>query len=387
MKIAHFAPFVPSRSGMYEAAADMVKADCIAGHDARFVDTGLPEAGQAASAGQVNKRGDFILTTVDQTEVRDADVIVAHTGIPDGWIVGTEAPIIWILHGRPRDCFLTELGSAIATRSLALFQTVAGWPRTRRLITMWPEHLPYWQTGLPAAKVELIDALPIDRERFQPAGPVHQFPDELCGEFNVLISDAWRSDTDIFSTACAACRAAEQVPGLRVHFISVAFDETTGRAAPVCEWFFQRLRDLGALGEVHGRINDMPELYRAMDAVITPHSIATRTVVEPLCCGTAVVAAPPCGLTPYTAVPHDLEAVAAQIVRVIGQIKERGRVTWRQEFTKRTAHGLTKFSLDVFGTTMNAVYERALAGEPSPTGARTESASLPDSPGSPSQGE
>jgi len=382
MKIAHFSLFAPTRSGLYEAAADMVKADCLAGHDARFVDVGLSNDGLPAKVGQTDKRGDFTLTTTDHADVRDADIIVAHTGIPDEWIVGTEAPIIWILHGRPRDCYLTERNSRGTEQTLSLFQRIASWPRIRRFITMWPQHFPYWQVGLPAEKLELIDSLPIDRARFTPDGPVREIPPAVRGQFNILISDAWRKDTDIFTMACGACLAAEEIPGLRVHLFSVDVDANSN-APPVCEWFFQRLRDLDALGEVHGRVDDMPEVYRSIDLLVSPHGIATRTIVEPLCCGTAVLAAEPCSLTPYTAQPHHPAAVAAQIVKVIRQIRDVGRVEYRHHLAEQVKPWLGKFDLDVFGPTMTAVYERVLAGECSPTGVRAGSASLPDPPDSP----
>ena len=82
------------------------------------------------------------------------------------------------------------------------------------------------------------------------------------------------------------------------------------------------LRDVGALGEVVGMVTGLANVYRAADAAITPHRIATRSVREALACGCNVVMALGNRYTPFQADPQDLQAYAVQIGRAVRERAE-----------------------------------------------------------------
>lgn len=296
MKIAHFAPFVPSRCGLYEAARDCVVADRLAGHDARLVDVGILEGSirLPSVVGERDERGGDIVETVSQESVYDADVAVAHDGIPERFLARTQMPVMWVLHGRPEACLRVQqkTGQEIYT----LFPRLASWPRVKALVTHWNEHVPYWRHVLPSAKLRSVGAPPVDSARFCMDGPVAEIEPEKRGLFNVVIADSWREDVDVFDVLHAVLEAADAIDGLRVHVYSVE----APRGDWVWEPLFSALRARGICGQVVSRVADMAPVYRSMDALLTPHCFPTRVLAEALCCGLPVVAADGCAYTIYT---------------------------------------------------------------------------------------
>ncbi|MFH1730329.1 MAG: hypothetical protein ABIF82_01610, partial [Planctomycetota bacterium] len=367
MKIAHFGPFAPWLAGIYEAARDMVKADIGQGHDAVFVDVGKTKKDgvhQPPQVGAIDDRAGFPLQTVSFEAALDTDVLVMHQSAPDNWLVRTSSPIIWMLHGRPLASFRPEQ-KGVPGNTYTHTRELANWPRVRRMVTLWPEHVPFWQVLVPEEKLVCIGPPPVDRDRFSPDGPRHDFGGR-AGKWNILIADTWRDDVDIFEVAHAPLLLAERRPGLKVHFCAVE--------QPFGPWnsIFDAYDRLGIKGHLYERVANIDQLYRASDLLLTPHRIATRTMAECLSCGTPVVAAEPCSHTRYSGIPEAPETMAAAIAHAL----DAGDVARAAALEAADA-----FGLEAFGQKMNAVYERALAGEPSPTGARSGSASLPDPPG------
>ena len=155
MKVAHFAPFAPRRCGLYEAARDMVLADRAAGREAVFVDVGIIDGDQITPprpAGTLDERRTGSLAITDYEGARDADLFVAHTCFAADFLAGTQQPLVFILHGRPVDSLRPEFWRRGAN-SYSIYADVAAWPRVRRLVTLWPEHAPYWAPIVPAGRV------------------------------------------------------------------------------------------------------------------------------------------------------------------------------------------------------------------------------------------
>jgi len=284
MKIAHYAPFAPNACGLYEAAKDMYTADKIAGLEVCFVDTGITINGERKNnpgeAGKVDRRGQVELTSITPEQALSADVIIAHTGIPDNWIVGSQSPIIWILHGRPAACFKPEvMGNG---SSYTLLSKLASWSRVKTMLTFWPYHTQYWEETIPKEKLMCFPAPPIDSSRFSPNGKKHEF--KLKGKHNVVFADTQREDVDIFEYLHGAIKFAKHNKDVVFHFY--------GMPNPLGPWelLLLQLKKLNALGDVWARKTEMEEVLRAADLLISPHRITTRIIAEALCCGTPVIA-------------------------------------------------------------------------------------------------
>jgi len=323
-----------------------------------FVDVGPSLADgtqQPARVGAVDDRGGFRLVTAPPEWADTADVIVYHTGAADGWVARNQAPIVWIVHGRPLACFRPEQNNS-PLHSYSLYATVAAWPRVKKLVYFWPEFTPYWRVILPEEKLIALDWPAIDLQRFSPDGPKHVFAQNHAGRFNALICDSWRQDVDCYEITNGAIEAAKLIPGLRVHFYSIETAPGTNVLQYCWDLLTSGLRRLGALGELSGRNTEIDQVYRAVDFVMTPNRIVTRIIGEALACGVPVLAPHGCKVTPWTADiqdPEDVGRVAARLVQALRDDREGVR--------RQCLETAKQFGLDRFGEAMERVYREALA--------------------------
>ena len=344
MKIVHFAPFAPNACGLYEAARDMIVADLQAGHESYLVDVGVTSNG-VHTPGEIGKedvRGYRKITTMDPVVARTADILIAHTGVPDPWFSVCQAPLIWILHGRPAACFKPEQFKR--GHSYTLMADLASWPRIKAMVSFWPFHTKFWQNIISNGKLICFPAPPVDQERFSSKGKTHDFGDNK-GKWNVALADSWREDIDLFDITNGVIEFARNNHDVKFHFY--------GMETPLGCWEFllTELRNLGALGEVWARRPDIEEIYRASDIVLSPHRITTRIIGEALSCGTPVIAANGCEFATWTCDSNNPEDVASTIKVAINQLGKSETVT------KRVRQAAEKFSLDNYNKHMKVVYE------------------------------
>jgi glycosyltransferase involved in cell wall biosynthesis len=346
MNIVHFAPYAPHACGLYEAARDMIVADRIAGHDTLLIDTGVTMNGvhSDGEAGKKDVRGLSVVETSPIGVALDADLIVAHTGIPDGWISGCQAPIVWMLHGRPQACFGPEqFGNG---NSYSLIATLAKWPRIKKMVSFWPYHKMFWSAVIPENKLVVLDAPPIDPQRFPPSGEKHDFAG-MGSKMDVVIADSWREDVDLFEITNGLIEFAKSNTGVKFHFF--------GMIEPLRCWDFllSELRLYGALGQVCARWSGMDNIFRGADLVVSPHRITTRVIAEALSCGTPVMAAKGCEFATFTCDPADPADVAVNLELAIGQIDE-------DSIKKKVSDAVDKFSLVRYNEAMRAVYKNVV---------------------------
>jgi glycosyltransferase involved in cell wall biosynthesis len=361
----------PNACGLYEAARDWLVADRLAGHDAVLVATGPVFANGTQgppAVGQRDERGGQVIVAEGPDACLRADLLIAHTGVPDPWFSRNQAPMLWVLHGRPRACFGPEANGS-PSRSFSLLPELASWPRVRGFVTLWPEHLPYWQNLLPAGKLLLAAPPAIDLSRFTPEGPVADLGTGAGRCVNILIADTPREDVDCFEVANAAVELARRCKGVRVHFLAI---ENPGG---VWRFMFNSLARENALGKVGCRVPNPADWFRAADILLTPHRIATRTMLEAAACGCTVVADEGCRFADFTAQPFDTgamaEALAAACERVTADAAEARR---------RAVASVQQCGLGAFAQRIASVYQQALypagAGFPPPVYPTIDTAGL-----------
>lgn len=318
MKIVHFAPFGPNACGLYEAARDMIVADRQAGYDSELVDTGAVINGKYVNGqgkvGQEDNRGRDFISTASPLVAREADILIAHTGTPDPWISTCQAPLIWMLHGRPQACFRPEQFGH--SNSYSLLANVAAWPRVKKVVSFWPYHRPFWLPIIPEDKLVVLDAPPIDQGRFGPDGPAHDYG-VMGGEVNVVLADSMREDIDLYEVTNGAIAYARANSNVKFHFYAIQ--------EPLLCWehLIGELRMLGSLGEVWARRPMMEEIYRAADIVLSPHRITTRVIAEAICCGTPVIAARGNEHSSWHCDPADPYDVADAILIAVKELKDK----------------------------------------------------------------
>jgi len=335
MKIAHMAIVSPRRNGLYETVRDLVEAERTLGMDARIVN---PEKDSPSA----EDRGTPI---ADAQFAKHVDVVVNHSGM--GIYEDLDKPIIHVMHGRPRSSFLLEITGKSKVYS-ALFSRRSD-PKYRVFVTLWEEYLAHWRVILPPEKIKYIPP-PVNLSEWTPSGPRGYGFHGKGGTINVVCSDPWRLDKDPYEVINAFAIFAESHPGAKFHLYGA--DKTRTKKA----WLvlFSALNMRGGLGEVHGWVKGLDNVYRAADILVTPHRIATRSVRESLACGCSVVMGRN-GYTPYHADPADPIAFADAMHKATENRRfdadhERrlARHSAEQHFdAKRTAEAFIKLSQEV----------------------------------------
>jgi glycosyltransferase involved in cell wall biosynthesis len=283
LRIGHVTKFAPSRCGLYEATRDMVISDILLGHEVYVFDAGLPNA-EGQNVRQVGARDDrcgFTVITADPDQIQYMDLLIMHTGIEDTFVVKGDCPILWVIHGRPNEGWISETKGIRNTYTL--YKSVASWQRCKGVMYFWPEFVPYWKPVIPN-KTHYVSQLPcIDTNRYTTDGKKYQIQNK--GEFNILICDSVRDDIGLFELMIACIEAARVIKCLKFHFIG-SIDNWDGNCY---QYLLNELQSLDALGDVSQRVLNIEEVYRSMDLLISPNRIVNRVVMEAIMCGLPVI--------------------------------------------------------------------------------------------------
>jgi len=271
MKLAHMAVVTPRRCGLYETTRELVVALRAIGVDSRIID---PQPTNLHPGGTDDRGAVF----ADTAWAHGADFLINHSGLGKE-LDASDIPVIHMAHGRPRSTFLTERDGGPPVVSYHYSKDKD--PRFKAVITFWPEHVRYLQVMFTETPVHCITA-PVDLDAWSPGGPSGYAFHGKKGPINVVIADAWRSDIDPFEAVCAFAHFARSTPA-KLHLYGGHLKE---KAWPA---LLRKLRDQDSLGEFQGWVSGLDNVYRAADMLITPHTIAVRSIREALACGCPVV--------------------------------------------------------------------------------------------------
>lgn len=275
MKLAHLAIVTPGRCGLYETTRELVAGLRALGIDSRIVDpkretnTLHPAAAEDRGA-----------PLADMAWALTADVLVNHSGYDNTPLQDSGQPVVHVAHGRPRSSFLSETSGSTPIYSYHYAKNRD--PRFKAVVTFWPEHEPYLRVMFPDKTVHVVTA-PVDLAAWSPEGPAGYRFGGKRGGINLVSTDAWRDDVDPFLTINAAALFARKNPGTKLHVYARPATRTKGWDA-----LLRRLADDGSLGEVKPWVAGLANVYRAADAMVTPNTIATRSVRESMACGCPV---------------------------------------------------------------------------------------------------
>ena len=304
MKTAHTVRVTPGRCGLYETTREIVLALRNDNIDARLVNTNVD------FKGDVDR--DVPVTTSEFID--ECDVIVSHSGVSSEH-EKTGKPIITVMHGSPAACFESERGGRVA--GYTFFRTVGIRDQFKFFVTLWPEHVPYWEALIPEEKIRVAPST-VDLDRWTTEGRTDFGFNGAGGPINVLCADSWRADKDPYHVIHAFVLFAKQFPKAKLHIY--------GNPRELKGWtpLLLHIRNKGNLGTVGGWVTGLDQAYRAADILITPHVVATRVMREALACGCTVVAGTNCQFTPYTADPEDLTTYAMTMWRAYNDVCSKG---------------------------------------------------------------
>ena len=315
MKIAHICNWTPGGCGLYETCRDLVIAERSLGVDARVVEVRItppmpsavkPVGDPCERCGHVQlQRIENTPSTPDWSEDRgvvkapltwldEVDIICSHSGLPGDIPHGNNVPRIHVAHGRPHSSFL--LGQQQNNHVWKAYQNYANDDRWKAIVTLWPGFGQYWRLVFPR-RVEEFNPF-VDLERWKPIKSTYDFGGK-GGEPNVVVADVWRQDKDPFHTLFGFAKFAEANPKAKLHIYGLQPNDAAA-LGPVLD----AMSNKNLIGEVKGRIDNLVEIYNAADILMTPHTIATRTIREASACGLTVVAG---GNQPYSSYYADPE--------------------------------------------------------------------------------
>jgi glycosyltransferase involved in cell wall biosynthesis len=275
LKVAHICVVTPGRCGLYETTRELVSGLRGLGVDSRLID--VPAANKVYSQGFPEKidRG----APVDTMEwAVKADIIVSHSGFDGTPVSETNQPIVHICHGRPRSSFLSERGGSTPIYTYLYNKNFDD--RFKAVVTFWPEHVKYWDVMMPDKPIYCVPAA-VDLNHWRPGPTDYDFHGNK-GDFNIVLTDAWRDDVDPFLPLNAAALYARE-KNATIHVYAVPEDRKGFKP------LLHRIRKDGNLGELVAWTDKLRDVYRAADVMFTANTINTRSVREAMACGCPVV--------------------------------------------------------------------------------------------------
>jgi len=351
MRVAHCVTVAPNRCGLYGTAKELAAAEIKHGIDAGFLDV-TPTDGIGATVNGVlegyPKIKDPALQPKSYEWAKKADAYIRHSYIPVE-LQTMGKPLLLCLHGRPESSFRLESDTKQAIMS-TIFKRAHD-DRYKALLCFWKEFILPWSLIVPRHKLFYVPAA-VDLDYYNPKGNVFQIDEDKQGTPNILIADIWREDVVPLNLLYAAtvfqqkyCKTA------KVHILALS-----GRHLKSLVGTIAGMKVTGVLGGIAPLTPNVNDFYRAADMVITPHTIATRTVREPLACGTPIVAGAGNKYTPYTASHMDIYAYAEAINECWEDIKsDRAEVRATARKTAEVA-----FNIDNTGKAMKEILEGLL---------------------------
>jgi len=275
VKVAHLCIVTPGQCGLYETTREIVCGLRKQGVDSRLID--IPSANKVYKDGYPHDadRGAPLARMAWATK---ADIIVNHSGYDKTPIEKTDQPIVHIVHGRPRSSFISERKGGTPIYSYHYQKNKD--PRFKAVVTFWPEHIPYIKVMFPDKPIHCVPA-GVDLDFWCPGESDYDFHGNT-GEFNIVLTDAWRDDIDPYLPLNAAALYARQKCA-KIHLYAVPKD-LKGFSAIIA-----RIRDDGNMGELVRWTTRLREVYRKADVLFTANTINTRSVREAMACGCPVV--------------------------------------------------------------------------------------------------
>ena len=277
MRVAHLTVVTPGRCGLYETTRELV-----AGLRAQGVDSRLVDPTRATNKLHPEGEGDrgALFGSMDWA-VAEADMISNHSGYDNTPLEKTQHPVVHIAHGRPRSSFISEVKGS--TPIYSYWYQKSKDPRFAAIVTFWPQHKPYLEVMLKGKPVHVVQSS-VDLQAWNPEGPSGYKFGGKRGRINIVFTDAFRDDVDIFVPLHAAALWAREIHGVKIHIYA--------KPAKSKGWdaIIRRITEDGNMGEVHGWIKDgLAHVYRAASFLMTPQDIDTRSVREAMACGCPVV--------------------------------------------------------------------------------------------------
>jgi len=346
MKVAHWGVFAPCQSGQYETVKELIMAERKVGIDAEFIDFGY--------AGQASCRVGLIdgeIKTANPHWCDDADIMLRHSDIPKDFM-NKDIPYVMCLHGRPENTFLVgyRSGKYPIKSKHDIYKIIQSKQYDKNCvgyITFWEEYLELFKDLLPNASVNFVPA-PVDLDKYNPEGKKRKF--DVDGSPNIIVTDMWRDDVTPYNVIQGAIHYIKHYNSdAKLHVYGIWGNDYRRD-------FLKMYQDKGYIGEIQKFVLGLENVYRSADIMVTPHTIATRTVREALASGLHIVAGGGSMYAGHTADPRNYEEFSKAIDSCWGDVCNEysdSKVLYRELAEK-------EFNMDDVGRKMKGTLEYLL---------------------------
>lgn len=304
MKIAHFAQFAPHACGQYETVRDIIKAERLIGLEAELIDYGR-KGGEC----YVGKKDGHIITAHPDF-AKQADVLFHHTAIPPS-IAKQGKPIVLCLHGRPESTLKIGLEGKHGNL-MKLLLNCAKNEQYKAVVTFWEEFLFVWKNIIPEEEKVNYIPVPVDLERYNPGNERRKLKKD--GSPQLMIVDLWREDITPFNVIFSAAHFKKLQPKSVINLYGLPSEKN--------RLFLEDMRSREMFGDFLPSVAGLEKVYPAMDLLLTPHTIAVRTVREALASGLSIVAGTGNSYTEFRWNANDIEGYSQEINRAWSYLQE-----------------------------------------------------------------
>jgi len=284
MKVSHFSSFAPSRSGLYEAAKDLVLAERAAGIDAMFVNMTVADTAKHLAASPGGRLDESNLNPSTWEEAKDAPIWVIHRGIPAELVEEAKKHYtIMAIHGAPEHMAMYDVEQSGNVQSFNSHINMIN--NYDKAVALNEHDFKIWQLYAPAGKVIHIEDS-IDITRFSPEGHAWEFH----GLPAILHADVTRNIKLPFTMYWAMAGIHDKLPEARLEMYGLPFSEiNTFRNTMVRA---HNINLLGTLESVQMITSDLRPMMRGAHIGVNPNlsGVRSRVTMEMMACGLPVVA-------------------------------------------------------------------------------------------------
>jgi len=284
MKAAHFSSWAPSRSGLFEAAKDLVLAERAAGIDSMFINMSVADPEKHLAECPGGRLDEANLKPSTWEEAKDAKIWVVHRGIPAELVEEAKKHYtIMAIHGSPEHVLINDIENSGNVQG---FNDHINMVRNYSKAVALNEHdFHIWKLYAdPGQVVHIEDS--IDVSRYSPEGYAWEFH----GLPAILYADVCRNIKLPFTLYWAMAGIHEKLPEARLEMYGLPFAEiNTFRNTMVRA---SNINLLGTLESVQLITSDLRPMMRGAHIGVNPNlsGVKSRVTMEMMACGLPVVA-------------------------------------------------------------------------------------------------
>jgi len=284
MKVAHWSSWAPHRSGLFEAAKDLVLAERAAGIDSLFINMteADPEKHLAECPGGRLDEGQLKPSTWE--EAKDAHIWVVHRGIPAALVEEAKKHYtIMAIHGGPEHMVMYDIENSGNKQSFnSHINMINNYSKAMAL----NEHdFQIWKLYANPGQVVLIEDS-IDVSRYSPEGYAWEFH----GLPAILYADISRNIKLPFTLFWSMPGVHQKLPEARLEMYGLPFAEVNTFRNTMVRGYDINL--LGTLESVQLITSDLRPMMRGAHIGVNPNlnGVRSRVTMEMMACGLPVIA-------------------------------------------------------------------------------------------------